>query len=130
MNFTVVTPMLGFENIKEYSLEKIDDIFMRLESTQAKEPSFTLISPFLLKEYVFDIPTSIQNSLEINDNSNLLIYNTIAIQSETEKSIVNFLAPVIFNTDNQKMAQILLDNAKEYTIEPISKFLKKEENNI
>jgi len=125
MNFKVVTPMLGFENVKEYKLEKIDDIFMRLESIDSKEPSFTLISPFILKEYAFDIPTNIQEAMEITDDSNLIIYNTIAIQSEKEKSIINFLAPVVFNTDNHKMAQILLDNVQEYTIEPISNFLNK-----
>ena len=127
MKFRAVTPMLGFEAIKNYNLLKIDDLFMRLEADGAKEPSFTLINPFILKkEYAFEIPDPIERALEIDDNSNLLIYTTIAINSQSEKSIVNFLAPVVFNTDNQTMAQILLDNVAEYSIEPIGNFLKRE----
>ena len=127
MKFTAVTPMLGFKSIKAYNLLKIDDLFMRLEADGAKEPSFTLINPFILKEeYAFEIPDPIQEALEIDDNSNLLIFNTIAINSESEKSIINFLAPVVFNTDNQKMAQLLLDNVAKYSIEPIGNFLHKE----
>lgn len=51
------------------------------------------------------------------------------IQSPIENSTVNFVAPIIFNTDNQTMAQIIIDNRNDFSIaEPIKNYLKGSEN--
>lgn len=124
MQFELKLPLLGFEALTHMKLEKIDDIFMRLESV-GDGPSFTLINPFSLREYSFDIPSSLQGLLGINEQSNLLIYNIMIIQTPIEKSSINFVAPLIFNTDNQTMAQIIIDNRADFGIaEPIEKYLK------
>jgi flagellar assembly factor FliW len=107
-------------------LKKIDDVFMRLESTE-NDLSFTLINPFVLREYTFDIPTSIQALMEINDESNLLIYNLVILTTPIENSSINFIAPLVFNTSNGTMAQIILDNRPDFGIaEPIKNYLKDE----
>jgi flagellar assembly factor FliW len=47
------------------------------------------------------------------------------LQTPIEKSTVNFVAPLIFNTDNQTMAQIIIDNRADFGIaEPIKNYLK------
>jgi flagellar assembly factor FliW len=84
-------------------------------------PSFTLISPFALREYSFDIPSSLQGLLGITPQSNLLIYNIMILQTPIEKSTINFVAPLIFNTDNQTMAQIIVDNRADFGIPNRSK---------
>jgi len=123
MQFDLMLPLLGFESIKKMELKKIDDIFMRLESIE-EGPSFTLINPFVLREYVFDIPTSLQALMGINDNSNLLIYAIVILTTPIENSTINFAAPLIFNTDNGQMAQIIIDNSTEFSIaEPIKNYL-------
>lgn len=128
MQFALKLPLLGFESVKRMELKKIDDIFMRLESV-GEGPSFTLVNPFVLREYSFDIPSSLQALMEINPESNLLIYNIMIIQSPIENSTVNFVAPIIFNTDNQTMAQIIIDNRNDFSIaEPIKNYLKGSEN--
>ena len=63
MIFELKSPLLGFENITKMELKKIDDVFARLQVLDANEPSFTLINPFVLREYNFEIPTSIQELL-------------------------------------------------------------------
>jgi flagellar assembly factor FliW len=109
-------------------LQKIDDIFMRLESNDGG-PSFTLINPFALREYAFDIPTSLQALMEINDQSNLLIYTIVILTTPIENSTINFVAPLIFNTDNQTMAQIIIDNRADFGIaDPIKNYLDKPKN--
>ncbi|MDD5373735.1 MAG: flagellar assembly protein FliW [Sulfurimonas sp.] len=126
MKFDVCVPILGFEDVKEVILEKIDDIFMKMQSVTDKHISFTLINPFVLREYDFEVPDNIQNLLEIDKNSNLIILNIILIQTPIENSIVNFAAPVLFNTDNHKAAQIILNDSRQYGVaEKISTFLKK-----
>ncbi|MEK6659666.1 MAG: flagellar assembly protein FliW [Campylobacterota bacterium] len=126
MKFDVCIPILGFEDVKEVTLEKIDDIFMKMQSINDKHISFTLIDPFVLREYDFEVPDNIQHLLEIDKNSNLIILNIVLIQTPIENSIVNFAAPVLFNTDNHKAAQIILNDSREYGVaEKISNFLKR-----
>lgn len=133
MQFELKLPLLGFESVKSMQLTKIDDIFMQLEnSSDNGKPSFTLINPFVLKKYEIDIPLSVQNLLEITEESNVLIFNIVIIQQPLENSTVNFVAPLIFNTDNQTMAQVILDGKSSQghgMAEPISSFMNKEEEN-
>jgi len=124
MQFDLKLPLLGFESVSKMELQKIDEIFLRLESI-GEGPSFTLINPFALREYSFDIPSSLQALMGIDATSNLLIYNIMILQTPIEKSTINFVAPLIFNTDNQTMAQIIIDNRSDFGIaEPIKNYLK------
>lgn len=128
MQFDLKLPLLGFEAVSKMELQKIDEIFLRLESI-GDGPSFTLINPFTLREYSFDIPSSLQALMGITPESNLLIYNIMILQTPIEKSTINFVAPLIFNTDNQTMAQIIVDNRADFGIsEPISNYLKSPSN--
>lgn len=128
MQFDLKLPLLGFESVEKMELQKIDDIFMRLESI-GEGPSFTLINPFALREYSFDIPSSIQALLQITPESNILIYNIVILYKPIEKSTINFVAPLIFNTDNQTMAQIIIDNRADFSIaETIQTYLRGTDN--
>ncbi|MGE4419973.1 MAG: flagellar assembly protein FliW [Sulfurimonas sp.] len=126
MKFDVCVPILGFEDVKQVVLEKIDDIFMKMKSVDEEYISFTLVDPFVLREYDFEVPTNIQELLEIDKNSNLIIQNIVLIQTPIENSVVNFIGPMIFNTDNKRAAQIIISDSNEYGVaEKISNFLKK-----
>jgi flagellar assembly factor FliW len=126
MKFDICVPILGFEELKEIELEKIDDIFMKMKAVNNEHIAFTLINPFVLREYDFQVPSSAKNILEINEKSNLLIFNIILIQTPIEDSIINFVGPIIFNTDNNKAAQIILSESREYGVaERISSYLNK-----
>jgi flagellar assembly factor FliW len=126
MKFDMCVPILGFENVKQVTLEKIDDIFMRMQSAEDKYITFTLINPFVLIDYDFEIPDNTQQLLGIDKNSNLIVLNIVLIQSPIENSVVNFIGPMVFNTDNNKAAQIILSESTKYGVaEKISNFLKK-----
>ncbi|MFC2073683.1 flagellar assembly protein FliW [Campylobacterota bacterium] len=133
MQFELKLPLLGFDSVTHMTLTKIDDIFMQLENnSDDKTPSFTLINPFVLKPYEIDIPQAMQSLLNITENSNILIFNVVIIQTPLDQSTVNFVAPFIFNTDNQTMAQIILDGKSAQghgMAEPISGFMHKGEDN-
>ncbi len=124
MKFDISVPLLGFENVKHVELQKIDDIFMKMISCEDEHISFTLIDPFVLREYDFEVPNNIKDILDINEKSNLLILNIVLIQTPIESSIVNFIGPLIFNTDNKKVAQVILSESMKYGVaEKISSFL-------
>jgi flagellar assembly factor FliW len=124
MKFDIAIPLLGFDDIKEVSLEKIDDIFMKMKSLN-NNISFTLVDPFVLREeYDFEIPTKTQEILEIGIESDIIILNIILMQSPIEDSVINFIAPIVFNNDNKKAAQIILPESTKYGIsEKISNFI-------
>jgi flagellar assembly factor FliW len=126
MKFDMSVPLLGFEKIKQVELQKIDDIFMKMVSCEDEHISFTLINPFVLREYDFEVPTNVKNTLEVDEKSNLLILNIVLIQTPIENSVVNFIGPLIFNTDNNKAAQVILAESTKYGVaEKISTFLNK-----
>lgn len=126
MKFDIVSPILGFEDLKEVTLEKFDDRFMFMKSAKDGNVSFTLLDPFALKEYNFEIPDDMQKALEIKDGSNVLVLNVVLLQNPIESSVVNFAAPLVFNTDSNKAAQVVLDYADGYEVaEKISNYFGK-----
>jgi len=125
MIFEVKTPIPGFDQVKRVELEKIDDFFMRLKSCN-DDTVFMLINPFLLREYDFEVPEYFKNLLELEEQSSTLVLNIMIVSTPIETSVVNFIAPLVFNTDKKCVAQVLLDSNKykEYGImENISDYL-------
>ncbi|MDD5716301.1 MAG: flagellar assembly protein FliW [Sulfuricurvum sp.] len=108
MQYTVKSTILGFEQVECVELYEIDELFSTLKSCDGSV-SFTLVSPYVLREYSFDLPSAIRVLLDINENSKVVVYNIAVIQDPLEESCINFLAPLIFNQDNATMAQAVLD---------------------
>ena len=126
MTFDIVTPLLGFEDLKQVTLEKFDENFMKMQSVNNEHISFTLINPFVLNEYDFEVPHQVQELLELKDESNLLVYNIVLIQTPIENSMVNLIGPILFNTDTKKAIQLVLPESTNYGVaEKISTFLSK-----
>lgn len=126
MKFDVCAPILGLEDVKQVSLEKIDDIFMKMQSLENEHISFTMIDPFVLRDYDFEIPSKTQELLEIDENSNIIVLNVVLIQNPIEDSLINFIGPLVFNTNNNKAAQVILTESPNYGVaEKVSTFLKK-----
>jgi len=122
MKFEVILPILGFENIKEYELEKIDDVFFKLKSGDI---SFTLINPFIIREYDAIINDSDKEKLQLNETTNFLILNNMIVATPLQNSTINFASPIIFNIDTGKMGQVILENAQNYSLtDPLANYIK------
>jgi flagellar assembly factor FliW len=123
MKFEVVLPILGFENVKEYELEKIDDVFFKLKGDNI---SFTLINPFALRDYEVIISDADKEKLELNENTNFLILNNMIVATPLQNSTINFASPIIFNIDTKKMGQVILENAENYSFtDPLANYINK-----
>ena len=126
MRFKISVPILGFEDVKEVELEKIDDTFMKMISCEDENVSFTMINPFILREYDFEVPENIKELLTITDKSNLVILNIMLIQTPIEDSMINFIGPIVFNTDTNQAAQIIISDNKTYGVaEKVADFISK-----
>lgn len=110
MTLAVKCPILGFEDTKTMEFSTIDELFVRLKSLDGKDFAFVLINPYLIRpDYEFEIPTYYQELLALTPESNMEVYNTVAIAKTIEESTVNFLAPIVINKDNNTMVQVILD---------------------
>lgn len=125
MQYEVKSTILGFDQIGKVELNEIDELFSTLKSCDGTDIRFTVVNPYVLREYSFDLEPSLRLLLDINENSKVLVYNIAVIQDPLEESCINFLAPLIFNQDNATMAQAVLDVKNHPDLglaEPIKKF--------
>ena len=91
--FDVKSPILGFESVTKFEFTQIDDNFASIKSVDSEVPSFTLINPFVLREYNINISTAIKVLMELKSDTNLLVYNIVVIKTPLQESLVNFIAP-------------------------------------
>ncbi|MDO4674125.1 flagellar assembly protein FliW [Campylobacter sp.] len=129
MKLAVKCPILGFEETRSMEFSTIDELFVRLKSLDGQDFSFILINPYLIRpDYEFDIPTYYQELLALTPESDMRVFNIVAIAKTIEESTVNFLAPVVINLDNNSMVQVILDTANYpdfFQGEKIANYIKK-----
>jgi flagellar assembly factor FliW len=127
MTYTVTVPVLGFESVEKFELSKIDDVFYRLTAVGEGIPSFTLIQPAAVRtDYSFELPDAIAKKLELTREEDALVLNIMILDTPLEKSHINFIAPLVFNKANGKMAQVVLDAVQyaDYGVaEPLKNYL-------
>ena len=109
MSYKIKGHILGFEEITEVELFEIDEMFSTIIDKEKRGISFTLVNPYLLREYSFDLPSDLKVLLDVKVGSNVHVYNIVVIQEPLEDSKINFLAPIIINKDNNTIAQAVLN---------------------
>lgn len=126
MVFDVKYPILGFEDAEGFEFKAADDNFATIRNANGGVPAFTLVNPFVLRDYHFDIPLPIKTLMDIKSDSNILVYLILIVKRPFNESMANFLAPLVFNIDNKTMAQVVLDEAQYpdfFAAEPLTKFI-------
>lgn len=112
MSYEVRGTILGFEDTLKVDIHEIDELFSTMQDADNSEISFTLANPYALREYSFDVPSDVRILLDIDEKSNVSVYNVVVVRKPLEESSINFLAPIIVNNDNNKIAQAVLDAKK------------------
>ncbi|RDU64759.1 flagellar assembly protein FliW [Helicobacter sp. MIT 14-3879] len=104
MNFEIVMPILGFEDLKEVELREVDYNFAILRANNGV--SWSLVNPYVLREdYGFSLSIQSQILLDIKKDSTLKVYCMMILQKPLEDSKINFLSPLVFNFNNKKVLQ-------------------------
>jgi len=112
MKYEVRGEILGFPDTLNVEITEIDEMFSTMNDLANEHISFTLVNPYILREYSFDVPSDVKILLEISDESQMSVYNLLVVQKPLDQSVINFLAPIVINHDNNKLAQIILDPIK------------------
>ncbi len=120
MRYEVIFPILGFEDEKYYELGQIDEVFYKLKG---KNIEFTLINPFILRnDYDFSINDDFAKKMKLN-KENVFVLNILTINEPFLNSTVNFAAPVVFNTKDKFLSQIVLDKYNYSLARPLKDFI-------
>ncbi|WP_257219530.1 flagellar assembly protein FliW [Paenibacillus sp. LK1] len=98
----------GFEEETEFALIAWEDTpFSYLQSVREKDLSFLLVSPFtFVPNYSFELSEVDKEELEIAER--VSVYSMVTIHSQTNKSTMNLLAPVVLNPEQRLGKQVVL----------------------
>ena len=107
MIYQIKAPILGFEHITSVELTRLDEYFAKIASDD-KSLEMMLVNPYSLREYSFTIPRYIEMLLGLDRDSSVLVYCIVILQRDLEESMVNFLAPLLFNTKDKVAGQVAL----------------------
>lgn len=133
MTYTLKMPILGFDNVTQVELQRIDETFSKIYSLDGdKKFDITLINPFSLCDYAFTIPTADQTLLDLDERreDKVEVYCVVVVQKPIENSVVNLMSPFVFNPTNASCLQITTLPVAQYPqfskVQPLKEFLSKE----
>ncbi|MDU6036807.1 MAG: flagellar assembly protein FliW [Clostridium butyricum] len=116
--------ILGLEHLNTYVLLKIDEYepFQLLQSIEDEEIGFVLSCPFdFCKDYEIDLNKELLKRLEIEREEEVMVFNTVTLNSDPKKITTNLKAPIIINISNNLGEQIILDKEKYKIKHPLIK---------
>lgn len=103
----------GFEDEKEFVLLPIEgnDIFQVLQSANTPTVAFIVTNPYtLVKDYSFDIDEPTIELLDIEKPEDVFALGILTLKQPFETSTINLQAPLIFQMNNKKAKQMILND--------------------
>lgn len=108
----------GFENLKKFIIFTLEEnkMFRMLHSIEDTEIGLIVVSPLqVIKDYQFELRKSEIKDLDLKEEKDAVVYNTVCLNKDIYKITVNLRAPIIINTKNNLGEQLILDN-EEYNV--------------
>ncbi|WP_195962678.1 flagellar assembly protein FliW [Clostridium tyrobutyricum] len=103
----------GFEHLKKFIIFIAEEnkLFYILHSIEDMSVGIVLVSPFnVVKDYEFKLNDSKLEELNIKSHEDVLVLNTVTLNSKLENITVNLKAPLVININRKLGEQIILDN--------------------
>ena len=114
----------GFEELRKFILFNFEgnDDFSILHSVEDLSLGFVLVSPFsVFKEYEFELSEEHEKELKIESAEDIVVMNTVTVNSDIEKITTNLRAPIIINNKSKLGEQIILSEEKYLLKHPLVK---------
>ncbi|KGN03431.1 flagellar assembly protein FliW [Clostridium novyi A str. 4570] len=114
----------GFNELKKFIYFPIEDneMFSVLHSIEDSEVGFIVTSPFnVIKDYEIKLDDEIIKRLNIEKESDVLVVNTVTLNSKIENITVNMCAPIIINIEKKLGEQLILNNPRYVVKQPLFK---------
>ena len=116
--------LLGFKELKKYFLIDLEEIkpFKILQSLESDEVGMIVISPYdFFEDYEIKLNEEIIKNLKIKSSEEVIIVNTVTLNSEPKKITTNLQGPIIINISNNIGEQLIVDDPKYKIKEPLVK---------
>lgn len=110
--------IMGLENLKKFIIADIKEnpVFKILQSLEDEAIGLVIISPFEVKNnYEIELKDNLTENLSISSQKEVMLYNTVTVNSDVNKITVNLKAPIVINMDKKLGEQIIIDK-EEYKI--------------
>ncbi|MFT8313954.1 MAG: flagellar assembly protein FliW [Clostridium sp.] len=105
----------GFQDLKKFVLfpAEENDFFSVLHSVEDNNIGFIVVSPFnVKKDYEIELNDAVLKDLDIKEEKDVLIFNTVTLSSEVSKITSNLKAPIVINIKTKLGEQIILNDEK------------------
>ncbi|WP_017415622.1 flagellar assembly protein FliW [Clostridium tunisiense] len=105
----------GFEEFHKFIVFPLEDnpYFKILQSVKSPEIGLVAANPFdFIEDYEVSLSNDLQKDLEVEKPEDVLILNTVTLNSEVSKITTNLKAPIVININKKLGEQIILDNEK------------------
>jgi len=113
MTLILTQGLLGFENLKEYSLSPYDKNtpFYWLRAVAKTDLQFIVVEPqYIVEDYIFDLSDENVEELQITDPLEVFVLVVVCIPDDPTKMTANLLGPLVFNSKLGIGKQIILHN--------------------
>ncbi|MEK5140706.1 MULTISPECIES: flagellar assembly protein FliW [Paenibacillus] len=118
----------GFEHLREFKLQAHNELFSIFSAVEEAAISFITINPFdFVHNYEFELSNDALADIDVTDRNQIEIRCIVTWHSNREKITVNLIAPIIFNTEDLKGKQIVLQSSEYTTKHTLWPNLKSEE---
>lgn len=93
-----------------------------LHSLEDEDVGMIVISPYdFFKEYEINLSDEVIKNLNIKSPEEVMIINTVTLNSDPRKITTNLQGPIIINISNNFGEQIIVDNSQYRIKEPLMK---------
>lgn len=110
INFVQGVP--GFEKLRRFILidHDLDGVFRWLQAVDDPAVAFLLTDPNQFRpDYAVPLRKTDADCLEVNDPASLVTLVMVCVSKDTRELSLNLKGPVVFNADNMKAIQCVLD---------------------
>ena len=114
----------GFNGYKEYELKELEEssLCKMLQSKEDLDLGLVLISPFeVVEDYEIKLSDETIKNLEITSPEDVIVYTTVTLNSDINKTTTNLRAPIILNINKGLGEQIIVENESYKIKHPIIK---------
>lgn len=114
----------GFEDLKKFIVfpAEENEVFSILHSIEDEKIGFVVISPFyVIKDYEINLSGECINELKIKSPEEVMLLNTVTLNSDINKITTNLKAPIIINIKTKLGEQIILENDNYLIKQPLIK---------
>lgn len=119
--YKVVLPILGFEDFKSLSVEKVDDFFSFLVFDEKTKITVVNINVLNKVSFDFQIDEDVLEKLKINSKEDFDTYFCVVSQEPVEHSIINLVSPIFINEKEKLVGQYITSEKVDPCLASIDK---------